>query len=293
MRSGAYILGMNTRKTHVLALTVLAILAFAGNSLLTRMALATPSISPAQFTGIRLLAGAVILALLCMRHPASIVPRRSDLGGVASLFVYAAAFTFAYVELGAATGALILFAVVQLTLAGLATIKGNRPGGMDVLGILMAFSGVVWLLAPGAVAPPFLPALLMITAGFAWGVYTMLGRGAADPLALTARNFIGASAPGLLLLVLLPSGMPDLQGVMLAILSGAITSALGYVIWYLALPNLSVATAGGAQLLVPVVAAIGASLWLGETLTPRLIGATLLVLGGVGLTLVTARKRGP
>ncbi|WP_374447817.1 DMT family transporter [Stella sp.] len=274
---------------RVIALTALAILAFAGNSLLTRPALAGGEIGPALFMGLRLASGAVMLALLCLRRPAAILPRRADLPGVAALFAYAAAFTFAYLELGAATGALILFALVQLGLAGLASAAGRPPGRRETAGLLVAFAGLVWLLAPGATQPPLLPALLMAAAGIAWAVYTLVGRGAADPLGRTARNFVGAALLGLLVVFAVPEPAPTVTGVALALASGMVTSALGYAVWYAVLPRLSVATAGAAQLLVPVVAAAGAALWLGEVLSPRLVAAAMVVLGGIWITIAPRR----
>lgn len=270
-------------------LTALAILAFAGNSLLTRPALAGGEIGPATFMGLRLASGAVMLALLCIGRPAALLPRRADLPGVLALFAYAVAFTFAYVELGAATGALILFALVQLSLAGLAVAAGRPPNARETLGLLVAFAGVAWLLAPGATQPPVAAALLMAAAGVAWGVYTMAGRGATDPLGLTARNFVGAAALGLLVLLLVPETAPSATGIGLALASGMATSALGYAVWYAVLPRLSVSTAGAAQLLVPVVAAVGAALWLGEALSLRLIGAAAVVLGGIAITIAARR----
>lgn len=269
---------------RVFALTALAILAFAGNSLLTRWALAGSDIGAAEFVGLRLVSGAVMLAILSLRQRAAVLPRRADLGGVVSLLVYGEAFTFAYLSLGAATGALILFATVQLTLAAIATLRGAPPSGRDRLGLLIAFAGMAWLLAPGATTPPLVPALLMALAGIAWGVYTMLGRGAADPFARTARNFIGAAPLALMIMLAVPLTAPTLNGVALAIASGAITSGLGYVIWYTVLPALKVATAGAAQLLVPVVAAAGGIFWLGESLSLKLAAVTVVILGGIWLT---------
>lgn len=275
----------------IIALTALAILAFAGNSLLTRWALAGADIGAAEFVGLRLASGAVMLALLSWQQRAAILPRRADLGGILALLIYGEAFTFAYLDLGAATGALILFATVQLTLAGIATLRGAAPSSRDRVGLLIAFAGMAWLLAPGASTPPLVPALLMALAGIAWGVYTMLGRGSADPFARTARNFIGAAPLALLILLAVPLTMPNLDGVLLAIASGAITSGLGYVVWYAVLPELKVATAGAAQLLVPVVAAAGGILWLGEDLSLKLAAVTAIILGGIWLT--TSAPRTP
>jgi drug/metabolite transporter (DMT)-like permease len=267
------------------ALTALAIFAFAGNSLLTRLALAHPQIDASHFVVIRLISGAAMLALLGLRHGNAILPRSADIPGIASLLVYAIAFTFAYVSLGAVTGSLILFPTVQLTLALIATFRGAPPSGRARTGLLIALAGMVIVLAPGITAPAPAAALLMTLAGIAWGAYTFLGRGAANPLARTARNFIGAAPLSLLVLLAFPPSASSLNGVILAIASGAITSALGYVVWYAVLPRLSVATAGATQLLVPVITAAGGVFWLGETPSVELLTAAMLVLGGVWLTI--------
>jgi len=226
-----------------------------------------------------------MLALLGLRHGNAILPRSADIPGIASLLVYAIAFTFAYVSLGAVTGSLILFPTVQLTLALIATFRGAPPSGRARAGLLIALAGMVIVLAPGITAPAPLAALLMTLAGIAWGAYTFLGRGAAKPLARTARNFIGAAPLSLLVLLAFPPSASSLNGVILAIASGAITSALGYVVWYAVLPRLNVATAGATQLLVPVITAAGGVFWLGETPSVELLTAAMLVLGGVWLTI--------
>ncbi|HZH27965.1 MAG TPA: DMT family transporter [Azospirillaceae bacterium] len=272
-----------------------AILAFAGNSLLTRAALGDGRIGAEAFAGIRLIAGAAMLAVIALPRGAVVVPRRADLPGIAALVVYAAAFTYAYLDLGAATGALILFGMVQFTMTAVTTIRGTPPGRREMAGLAVALAGFGWLLAPGLVAPPMAAALLMGLAGAAWGVYTLLGRGAADPLAQTARYFVGAAPLGLVLLALASAGsagaleLPGVRGVALAILSGAVTSAIGYAVWYTVLPRLSVTVAGISQLLVPAIAAAGGALWLGEPLSARVVGATVLILAGIGLGL----RRGP
>jgi drug/metabolite transporter (DMT)-like permease len=275
---------MSTR-LRVLTLTSVAIVAFAGNSVLTRLALTQPHISAVQFAGVRLVSGAVMLGLLGWRRPSQIVPRRADAIGVFALFVYAVAFTCAYLSLGAASGALVLFAAVQLTLAALALAHGRPPRSRELLGLLIAFSGLTWLLLPNAMSPAVGPTLLMALAGIAWGVYTINGRGARDPLASTARNFIGAATLGIVMMLVFPSMMPDSRDLALAIVSGMITSALGYVVWYSVLPQLNVSTAGAAQLLVPIVAAISGAVWLGETLTVQLAVVTALIVLGIGLTI--------
>lgn len=267
-----------------LFLVVLAILAFAGNSLLTRAALADGAMGVGAFTGLRLASGALTLAAIALATGRRPWPVKANLPGVLALFGYAACFTLAYRSIGAATGALILFASVQVSMAALAALRGERPSGTQALGLALAMVGLAWLLAPGLSAPPLGAALLMVAAGASWGVYTLYGRGKVDAVTQTARNFIGAAPLGLLFWAAQPEGMTAM-GVFLAIASGAVTSGLGYVIWYAALPALSASTAGAVQLLVPAVAAAGGLIWLGEPLTAALAGATLLILAGIALTL--------
>ena len=270
---------------RAILLVSLAIFAFAGNSLLTRFALQGSLASPVAFAGIRLVSGGITLALLSLRSPAAIVPGRQDLVGIVSLFTYAAAFSTAYLSLSAATGALILFGTVQLTMAGLAIQSGTWPKGREAMGLLVAFSGLVWLLLPGLVSPPLRAAFLMVLAGIAWGFYTMAGRIGGPPVPRTARNFIGASILGLVWILIEQPGVPGLSGWTLAIASGAITSGLGYAIWYMALPEISSFTAGAAQLLVPVIASLGGLLWLHEQISVKLLLVSVIVLGGISLTL--------
>jgi drug/metabolite transporter (DMT)-like permease len=266
------------------SLAGLAILAFAGNSVLTRLALLETDVSPSAFMVIRLVSGALALALIVTARHASAIPRREDRNGMIALFVYAITFTYAYESLGAAAGALILFGVVQLTLSALSVIQGQRPLMIDLVGMGLAFAGLAWLLLPKASAPPLLSAGLMTTAGIAWGFYTMAGRKGGDPVVRTARNFVGAGMLALCWLAITVPAMPDAKGLMLALASGIITSALGYVIWYMAVPRLNILTSGALQLLVPVVAACG-GLLIGETLPPELLMAAVLTLSGIGLTL--------
>jgi drug/metabolite transporter (DMT)-like permease len=266
------------------ALTAIAILAFAGNSLLTRLALTRPEISAAQFVAIRLISGALMLALLNIRGRRVIWPGTKDLPGILSLFVYAAAFTFAYMTLGAASGALILFPTVQLTLVLIATYRGSPPSSRQQIGLLIAIAGLLLLLGPRSSAPPLGGAILMGIAGIGWAIYTLLGRGAVDPFARTARNFLGAAPFALIVMMSTVNAKPTTQGVLLAIASGAVTSALGYVVWYAVLPRLNVATAGAAQLLVPVITAVGGIVWLRETPSLAMMAAIALILSGVALT---------
>lgn len=270
-------------------LTGLALLAFAGNSLFCRAALASAAIDPASFTGIRLVAGAVTLwAVVALRHG----PRGAsgDWRGALALFAYAVAFSFSYVHLGAASGALILFGAVQLTMIGAGLLRGERFGTTQLAGLLLASGGLVALLRPGLSAPPLASAALMLMAGIAWGVYSLLGRRQGDPLRVTAGNFLRAAVLALVLCAGAWSRAAwTAEGLVYALLSGALTSGLGYVIWYAALPSLRATTAATVQLSVPVIAALGSVAFLGEILTLRLVLAGIAILGGVALVVRAAR----
>lgn len=274
---------------RVALLTVLAMLAFAANSLLCRLALSESEIEPAGFTAVRVIAGAAVLWLLV-----SAGGRGGGLGGswkgAAALAAYAVAFSFAYVGLSAGTGALLLFGAVQATMIGSALLRGDRLTGWQWTGLLLALAGLVVLLAPGARAPDPLRGLLMIGAGVAWGAYTLLGRGAGDPLATTAGNFVRAVPLALVPVALTAEGLPPLgPGVLYAVLSGAVASGMGYAIWYAAVPGLTATRAASVQLSVPVITAIGGVAMLGEVLSLRLVAASVVVLGGIAL--VIARQR--
>jgi drug/metabolite transporter (DMT)-like permease len=274
-------------------LVALALLAFAGNSLLNRAALLDTGADPGAFAAIRLISGAAALFAFGMFRGLAVRPHSKDLPSVAALFVYAAAFSFAYVSLGAATGALILFATVQLTMTAYGVVRGARYTAVQIAGLLAALGGLAWLLAPGLAAPPIGAALLMISAGIAWGIYSLLGRSQGEPIASTARNFIGTLPLALLMAApLFWSGTYgiDTRGLMLAIASGVVTSALGYVIWYAVLPTLPAIAAASLQLTVPVIAITGAQLWLNEPLTFRLIAASGVILAGIGLTIWGRRE---
>jgi drug/metabolite transporter (DMT)-like permease len=273
-------------------LTLVAMVAFAANSLLCRLALQSATIDAASFSSIRLASGALTLAVL-VRLKAGPASRAGDWLAAAMLFAYVAFFSFAYLSLSAGTGALILFGAVQLTMfsAGLRAGETFRP--MAWLGFVLALGGLVLLVSPGLTAPSPLGATLMATAGVAWGLYTLRGRGVADPLASTAGNFLRATPMALALsLLLLPRAQLGPTGVALAIASGALTSGVGYVIWYAALRGLSALRAATVQLSVPPIAALGGALLLAEAITPRLLVASVTILGGVVLAL-TSRAHGP
>ena len=278
-----------------IALTLLALVAFASNSLLTRLALGSHQLDAASFTALRLASGAVMLAALVVAQSRSwSALRGAGVAGPVALFVYAAPFSFAYLRIGAAVGALVLFGVVQLTMIGYGIARGERPTPMMWAGLALAATGLLVLTLPAVARPDPLGVALMVIAGVAWAVYTLVGRGTTDPLAANARSFVW-STPLAMLLVALARGPVQAtgRGVVLALLSGAVTSGLGYAIWYRALPRLTVTQAAVAQLSVPVIAAAGAALALGETLTPRLVVSGIAVLAGVGLVLGARARRAP
>lgn len=273
--------------------TGLALVAFAANSLLCRLALSTGTIDPASFTGVRLLTGAATLALLARTRAASGAPAEPSWAAAALLFLYALPFSYAYVSLGAATGALLLFGAVQLTMILAAIRRGHRPTAGEWSGLALASAGLVYLLLPGLTAPPPLGAALMLLAGVAWGTYSLRGQRVCNPLAQTASNF-ARTAPMVVVLGLVaaPALRLELRGVLLAALSGAVASGLGYVAWYRALPGLRGVIAPVVQLAVPLLAAGGAVLLLGERLTLRLALAGIAVLGGIAWALLAAPRDG-
>lgn len=271
---------------RVLFLTVLAMIAFAGNSLLCRLALKQTEIDAATFTFFRIISGALVLWLLVRARRASGKTTGSWTSALA-LFAYAAAFSFAYIGLSAGTGALLLFGAVQATMILWGLHKGECLHGWQILGLIMAMAGLVALVFPGLSAPPLGGSLLMLGAGFAWGVYSLRGKAAGDPVNSTAGNFLRAVPfAAVLSLAFFPWAHFDRAGIAYAIFSGAIASGLGYAIWYTALPALPAAVAATVQLSVPIIAAAGGILFLGETLTPRLVLAACAVLGGIVLVVL-------
>jgi drug/metabolite transporter (DMT)-like permease len=275
---------------RVFTLTLLAMIAFAGNSLLCRQALKQTTIDAASFTFIRILSGAVALWLVVMLRRGT-RPKAGNWASALALFAYAAAFSFAYISLSAGTGALLLFGSVQATMIIWGLSQGERLGTRQWLGLALAVAGLVALLFPGLSAPPFNGALLMLCAGIAWGFYSLRGKGSADPVTTTAGNFLRAGVFALLLsIALLPWARLDRAGVSYAVLSGAIASGVGYVIWYSALPGLKAASAATVQLSVPVLAASGGILFLSESITLRFLLASVAVLGGIALV-VTEKTR--
>ena len=280
-----------------LSLTALALIAFAANSLLARAGLITSDLGqnmgPKEFTLIRLLSGALMLALiLSVTGKKGQPPSLSQNGswrGAAMLLLYALMFSLAYVTLDTGFGALCLFTSVQLTILGVAAFRKNLSR-IEFIGAMIAFTGFIYLVIPALGTPNLSGIIMMAISGIGWGVYTLLGRGARDPLTLTGGNFWRASLLALPLLIFIaPSVALSNQGIWLAILSGALTSGCGYAIWYAVLPRLSAAMSGVSQLLVPPLAALMGWAALGENLTLRLIIATLIILSG--LYIVTLKPR--
>ncbi len=272
---------------RIASLTLVAMLAFAGNSLLCRGALTDSSIDAASFTTLRIVSGALVLWLLVRvrGRPQALV--RGSWGSAMALFAYAGAFSFAYMSLPAATGALLLFGAVQATMIGRGLWQGERFSRRQLAGFAAALAGLVGLLLPGLAAPPLMGALLMIGAGIAWGIYSLRGRGAGDATAISAGNFIRAIPFALVLSALtMPRLSIDATGAVYAVASGALASGLGYAIWYTVLPLLRATQAATVQLSVPVIAAVGGVVLLGEVLTLRLVLASVAILGGIALVVI-------
>ncbi|QYJ90774.1 DMT family transporter [Shewanella halotolerans] len=277
---------------RLLLLTSVTMLAFAANSLFCREALASGSIGAASFTLIRIASGALVLGILVSPHI-----RTSGLGGnwlsASALFGYAVAFSFAYNSLSAGTGALLLFGAVQITMILYGLWSGERINRKQMVGALMAGGGLVWLVLPGVSAPPLIGAMLMIIAGVSWGVYSLLGRGTKRPTLATAGNFIRAVPMALVPFALLANlETISAAGIGYAVASGAFASGLGYALWYLVLPSLSAVTAATVQLSVPIIAAFGGFIWLDEALTSRLLLASIAVLGGIALFVMSKQGHG-
>jgi drug/metabolite transporter (DMT)-like permease len=271
---------------RVILLTTLAMLAFAGNSLLCRIALKQTGIDADSFTTIRLISGAMMLWLVVRIRRGTQTGSGNWLSATA-LFVYAAGFSFAYVSLSAATGALLLFGAVQVTMIGYGVWSGERLLGLQLVGLMLAFSGLVGLLLPGLSAPPLYGSILMLGAGVAWGVYSLRGRGAGDPTRVTAGNFMRAALLAATMNVLMFNHTSlNNMGIWYAIASGALASGIGYAIWYTALPRLKTTNAATVQLSVPVIAALGGIVFLGEPINIRLVLASMAILGGIAMVIL-------
>jgi drug/metabolite transporter (DMT)-like permease len=286
---------------RTVALTTVAMLAFAANSLLCRLALQDATIDPASFGSVRLVSGALILAAIVRWRAGPPAAARTDWLAAAMLWAYVAGFSFAYLTLTAGTGALILFGAVQVTMFSAGLHAGERFTASAWAGLAIAVGGLIYLVSPGVTAPAPLGAALMGGAGIAWGIYSLRGRGAGEPVAATAGNFLRASPLALALSALSIAFAGTLhvstQGVLLAIASGALTSGLGYVVWYAALPGLTALRAATVQLSVPPIAAAGGALLLAEALSLRLLLSSAAILGGIALVLfsrsLAARPRQP
>ncbi|WP_020675137.1 DMT family transporter [Geopsychrobacter electrodiphilus] len=270
---------------RLIALTALAMIAFAGNSLLCRTALKHTSIDAASFTTSRLISGAIILWLVTrVKHSAQ--SGRGNWMSSCALFAYAAGFSFAYMSLPTATGALLLFGAVQATMIGYGLFMGERLIKLQIAGLVLAIVGIVGLLLPGITAPPLAASGLMLGAGMAWGIYSIRGKGTGDPTRVTAGNFL-RTVP----LAVAWSGLTfhasslDSAGVWYAILSGALASGLGYAIWYTVVPEMKATSASTVQLSVPVIAALGGSALLSEPITLRLALTSIAILGGITLVI--------
>jgi drug/metabolite transporter (DMT)-like permease len=276
-----------------LSLTLLAMIAFAGNSLLCRLALQQTAIDPASFTALRLVSGALTLWLI-VRVRSSSHSAAGSWPSALALFAYAAAFSYAYVSLSAATGALLLFGAVQATMLGYGLWAGERLRRRQFIGLALAMSGLVGLLMPGLSAPPLAGALLMLGAGVAWGIYSLRGKGTGDATSVTAGNFQRAVPLGVLLaLAALPWHSLDFPGFWYAIASGALASGVGYAIWYTALRGLKATSAATVQLSVPVITAVGGIVFLGETISLRLLITSAAILGGIALVVIDNQPARP
>ncbi|MER3429860.1 MAG: EamA family transporter [Blastocatellia bacterium] len=268
-----------------------ALVAFAFNSILCRMALGGGEADAAGFTLVRLGSGAVAMtAIMAVSGQKPNPCRAGNWTSAFFLFGYAIAFSFAYLGLSAATGALILFGAVQLTIIGFAIYRGERPGKIEWPGLFLAVGGLVYLVFPGLSAPPLLHSILMSAAGVCWGAYTIRGKSGNSPIGETAGNFV-KSVPMIVVAATAFTSQMNLspRGLLLAVASGAIASGIGYAMWYSALPSISSTRAAILQLLVPLLSAFGGILLLGESFDPRSIAAGSLILGGIAIS-IYARK---
>ena len=275
--------------TRLIVVITFAMLAFAGNSLLCRIALRDTTIDAATFTSIRLVSGALMLAVI-LRAKGARPMAAGSWRAAFCLFAYAAAFSFAYRQLTAATGALLLFGAVQTAMLSWGLATGERLRSLQVVGLLIAVGGLVYMLLPGLSAPPIEGAAFMIAAGVAWAGYSLLGRGTKDPTNATAGNFLRSVPFAAALSLAMAAGTSaDHTGALYAVASGAVTSGLGYVLWYAALPSLTAASAAVIQLSVPAIAALGGVVLLAEPLSSRLVIASVTILGGIALTILRPR----
>ena len=290
---------MNKKPMQIIVSTIFALLAFAGNSVLCRLALGTNAIDAASYTIIRLLSGIIVLIVainltkkLRASQPNSNLNESSKGSWLAAtmLFIYAVTFSYGYISLDTGTGALVLFGAVQMTMILTSVILGNRLHFSEWSGLFIAFSGFVYLVIPSLTTPSLMGFFLMTISGIAWGFYTLTGRSSKNPLGDTAYNFLRTLPFVLVLLIFtFKDSSISSEGVLLAVLSGAIASGAGYFVWYIALRELSVTQAAVVQLLVPIIAAIGGVIFTSELITLRLVESSVLVLGGI-LTVIIGRN---
>lgn len=286
---------MKSTLLRVVTLTALAMIAFAANSVLCRLALKETAVDSATFAAVRLVAGALALVFIVSlrKKPQSV---DGNWLSALALFAYATAFSFAYVGLSAAAGALLLFGAVQITMIGYGLWIGERLRAWQWIGVSLAVAGLIGFLLPGLSAPPISTAVLMLIAGIAWGAYSLRGRGAGDPVGVTAGNFLRTVPMATVLVVTMllvkRNLVWDAAGIVYAIASGAITSGIGYAIWYATLPSLKPTTAAIVQLSVPIIAAVGGVIVLAEPISARLTVASLAVLGGIALVIWKGRVSG-
>jgi drug/metabolite transporter (DMT)-like permease len=270
------------RLFKILSLTLLALIAFAANSVLCRFALAGNSIDAAGFTVVRLLSAAlVLLIIISFKNKFNNISKGNWTAGFL-LFLYAITFSFAYISLDTGTGALILFAAVQITMILWSVIKGDKLQFLEWAGVIIAFTGFMYLVLPGVTAPSPVGFILMTIAGIAWGVYSLFGKFSNYPMFDTAYNFF-RTIPFVLIIVIFTfnNWHYTFEGILLAIISGSITSGIGYILWYMALGGLTATQAAVVQLFVPVIAAFGGIIFLTESLTLRLLISAILILGGI------------
>lgn len=280
----------------LLLTTAIALIAFAANSILCRLALKGEQIDATSFTSIRLLSGAVVLALIISATQGAprLSTKPSNFLAPVMLFIYAFGFSLAYLQLNTGTGALVLFGVVQVTLIAINLLRGQTIRWLEWIGIALAFAGLVYLVLPGASAPPLTGFLLMALAGVAWGIYTYLGKGSATATLDTAQNFI-YSLPLVVVATVITGFVfnteffTNYNGMLYAVLSGALASGCGYALWYQALPKLSTTESAVLQLLVPVIAAAGGVVFVNEPIDTRLLIAALMTLSGIGAVIVAKR----
>jgi drug/metabolite transporter (DMT)-like permease len=276
---------------QVFILTAIAMIAFAGNSLLSRVAFLDTSIDPASFTSLRLLSGFVMLWLI---SSVSYQPYKGEGNWISAfaLFIYAAGFSFAYVSLSTGMGALLLFGAVQATMIGYGIYEGERLSKQQRVGLILALVGLIGLLLPGLSSPPLFGAILMMGSGVAWGIYSLRGRGLGNPTLVTTGNFLRAIPIAVLISAFsFKNADIDLNGFGYAIASGALTSGVGYALWYSVLPFLKATNAATIQLSVPVLAAVAGILFLDEALSFRFMFASVAILGGIALVLIKAPSR--